>query len=55
MTGSETLSLRERQRQTWDRVAASVPDFSGAPSTQYYRRCEIARPRQLSGTKRPTA
>lgn len=39
---SETVSLRERQRQTWDRVAASVPDFSGAPSTQYYRRCEIA-------------
>lgn len=43
MTGSEEiLSLRERQRRTWDRVASSVPDFSGAPSTQYYRRCEIA-------------
>jgi SAM-dependent methyltransferase len=35
-------SLRERQRRTWDGVAASVRDFSAAPSTQYYRRCEIA-------------
>jgi SAM-dependent methyltransferase len=35
-------SLRERQRQSWDRVAASVRDFSAAPSTLYYRRCEMA-------------
>jgi SAM-dependent methyltransferase len=35
-------SLRERQRRTWDGVAASVRDFSAAPSTRYYRRCEIA-------------
>ncbi len=35
-------SLRERQRRSWDRVAASVRDFAAAPSTQYYRRCEIA-------------
>ena len=35
-------SLRERQRRAWDRVAASVRDFAAAPSTQYYRRCEIA-------------
>jgi SAM-dependent methyltransferase len=34
--------LRERQRQSWDRVAAAVRDFSAAPSTRYYRRCEIA-------------
>jgi SAM-dependent methyltransferase len=36
------LSLRERQRQDWERIAGSVSDFFGAPSTQYYRRCEIA-------------
>ncbi len=35
-------SLRERQRRAWDGVAASVRDFSAAPSTRYYRRCEIA-------------
>jgi SAM-dependent methyltransferase len=35
-------SLRERQRRAWDRVAAAVRDFSAAPSTRYYRRCEIA-------------
>lgn len=34
--------LRERQRRDWDRIAASVRDFHAAPSTQYYRRCEIA-------------
>src|SRR4051812_24743626 len=34
--------LRGSQRQTWDRVAASIGDLSGAPSTAYYRRCEIA-------------
>jgi SAM-dependent methyltransferase len=36
------LSPRERQRRDWDRIAASVSDFSAAPSTRYYRRCEIA-------------
>jgi SAM-dependent methyltransferase len=36
------LSARERQRQDWERVAGSVSDFYLAPSTQYYRRCEIA-------------
>ncbi len=36
------LSLREQQRQDWERIAGSVSDFFGAPSTQYYRRCEIA-------------
>ena len=39
---STETSLRERQRRAWDGVAASVRDFSGAPSTRYYRRCEIA-------------
>ena len=34
--------LRERQRRHWDRIAASVRDFAAAPSTLYYRRCEIA-------------
>lgn len=37
-----TRELRERQRRDWDRIAASVRDFHAAPSTQYYRRCEIA-------------
>jgi SAM-dependent methyltransferase len=36
------ISARERQRLDWERVAGSVSDFYGAPSTQYYRRCEIA-------------
>jgi SAM-dependent methyltransferase len=35
-------SLRERQRRDWDRIAGSVRDFAAAPSTLYYRRCEIA-------------
>jgi len=35
-------SLRERQRGDWDRIAGSVRDFADAPSTLYYRRCEIA-------------
>jgi SAM-dependent methyltransferase len=38
----ELSSLRERQRRDWDRIAGSVRDFFAAPSTQYYRRCEIA-------------
>ncbi len=37
-----TRELRERQRRDWDRIAGSVRDFSAAPSTLYYRRCEIA-------------
>lgn len=35
-------SLRERQRRDWDRIAGSVRDFAEAPSTLYYRHCEIA-------------
>lgn len=34
--------IRQRQRDQWDAVAASMPDFSSAPSTAYYRRREIA-------------
>jgi len=34
--------LRRRQRREWERVASSVHDFHEAPTTQYYRRCEIA-------------
>lgn len=38
----EALPLRKRQRRKWDEVARSMPDFSGAATTRYYRRCEIA-------------
>ncbi|MFN7942997.1 MAG: class I SAM-dependent methyltransferase [Thermoanaerobaculia bacterium] len=41
--------LRERQRSDWDRIAASVGDLRGAPSTEYYRRCEIALLRRTLG------
>ena len=34
--------VRARQLQAWDRVAGQVGDLRGAPSTEYYRRCEIA-------------
>jgi SAM-dependent methyltransferase len=37
-----SATVRERQRSDWDRIAASVGDLTGAPSTAYYRRCEIA-------------
>ena len=37
-----TRKLRARQLRDWDRIASSVSDFHEAPSTQYYRRCEIA-------------
>ena len=37
-----TRKLRARQIRDWDRIASSVRDFHEAPSTQYYRRCEIA-------------
>ncbi len=33
---------RQRQRQHWDGMALSLPDFFSAPSTQYYRSCEMA-------------
>lgn len=37
------------QRLAWERVAASVRDFSQAPSTRYYRECEIALIRRAAG------
>ena len=33
---------QRRQSMQWDRVAASMPDFSSAPSTGYYRKREMA-------------
>ena len=41
--------VRRRQRSDWDRIAASVGDLTGAPSTGYYRRCEIALLRRSLG------
>jgi len=35
-------SDRRRQSESWDRIARRMPDFFDAPSTLYYRRCEIA-------------
>jgi SAM-dependent methyltransferase len=35
-------AVRRRQRVRWDRIAEGMPDFFTAPSTQYYRRSEIA-------------
>jgi SAM-dependent methyltransferase len=46
------LTLRERQRQDWDRIAGAVRDFHAAPSTQYYRLCEIALLRRSLGSLR---
>ena len=40
---------RAGQRLAWDRVAAAVGDLWGAPSTEYYRRCEIALIRRCVG------
>lgn len=47
-----TATLRERQRQSWDEIAASVRDFREAPSTEYYRRCEIALIQRAAGDLR---
>ena len=38
----EPSTLRARQLLAWDRIAGSVGELRGAPSTEYYRRCEIA-------------
>ncbi|HJQ38276.1 MAG TPA: class I SAM-dependent methyltransferase [Thermoanaerobaculia bacterium] len=37
-----TTTNASKQSANWDRVAASMPDFSTAPSTAYYRNREIA-------------
>src|SRR5260370_7606118 len=39
---SAPAGRRVRERQEWERVAASLQDFSAARSTLYYRRREIA-------------
>lgn len=49
---AKAISARERQRLDWERVAGAVSDFYGAPSTQYYRRCEIALFERSFGTLR---
>jgi SAM-dependent methyltransferase len=33
---------RRAQRQSWETLAAGLPDFRDAHSTRYYRECEIA-------------
>lgn len=33
---------RRRQRERWENVAHTLSDLYPAPSTQYYRRCEVA-------------
>jgi SAM-dependent methyltransferase len=33
---------RQQQALTWERIAESMPDFSRARSSEYYRLCEIA-------------
>lgn len=37
-----TQTARQTEALTWERVADSMPDFSRARSTEYYRKCEIA-------------
>ena len=37
-----TWSVWREQRKSWDAVARTMPDFYPTPSTQYYRRREIA-------------
>lgn len=41
---------RTAQRRSWERVAAAVRDFSEAPSTRYYRECEMALIRRAAGS-----
>jgi SAM-dependent methyltransferase len=52
MDGQPAVMSRERERQHWDAVAGSLPDFHDAPSTRYYRRCEIALIRREIGSLR---
>ncbi|HLF56332.1 MAG TPA: methyltransferase domain-containing protein [Thermoanaerobaculia bacterium] len=39
---AEHWGRRREQRLAWERIAATVTDFHDAPTTQQYRRCEIA-------------
>ncbi|HUF17605.1 MAG TPA: class I SAM-dependent methyltransferase [Thermoanaerobaculia bacterium] len=49
---AETTSKRTLQSFAWDEVARTMPDFSGAPSTLYYRDCEIELFRRHAGDLR---
>lgn len=40
---------RTRERQRWEGVASGFRDFFHAPSTRYYRRCEIALVERAAG------
>lgn len=43
---------RARERRHWESLGRTIPDLFGAPSTQYYRRCEIALLRRWFGDVR---
>lgn len=43
---------RQRQRTHWQRVARDLPDLYPAPTTGYYRRCEIELIRRAFGSLR---
>jgi SAM-dependent methyltransferase len=44
--------LLRAQRARWNALAAGLRDFRGAPSTEYYRRCEIALMQHAFGSLR---
>lgn len=48
----EAGSTRTLQSFAWDEIARTMPDFSGAPSTLYYRECEIELFRRHAGELR---
>ncbi len=48
----EKTSPRKLQSFAWDEIARTMPDFSGAPSTLYYRECEIELFRRHAGELR---
>ena len=52
MSEPSEISHRRRQTLNWDSIARSMPDFFDAPSTRYYRRCEIALIRREIGDLR---
>jgi len=52
LDGRPVVVSRERESRHWDEVAGSLPDFHDAPSTRYYRRCEIALIRREIGPLR---
>jgi SAM-dependent methyltransferase len=48
----EMLRKQRNQRQQWDLIANRMPDILPAPSTSYYRHCEIALIRRFWGSLR---